>query len=120
MVNPILVLRDKFWPKNVANVMKFVNFIIHERPRNIKFGGKKNLKGQELFSRKVRRNPLTGKIPMIPTNADFQNTHNIVGGIDTRTNSVWYRIQRNLEGTNNSDSFFDIIIDAISDGFLQS
>ena len=40
--------------------------------------------------------------------------------MDTRTNPVWYRIQRNLEGTNNSNSFFDVIIDAINDGFLQS
>ena len=46
MVNPILVLRDKFWPKNVANVMKFVNFIIHKRPRNIKFGDKRTSRGR--------------------------------------------------------------------------
>jgi hypothetical protein len=70
MVNPNLVPWDKFRPKNVADMMKFVGFIIHEKPRNIKFGDEKNLKGQELFSRKVRRNPLTGKISMIPTNLD--------------------------------------------------
>ena len=59
---------------------------------------------------------------MIPTDPDFQNTHNIVGfcGIDTRPNPVWYRIQLNSEGTNNLDSFFDVIADAINDGFLQS
>ena len=90
MVKPKLIPLGKFWPKNVADMMKFVDFVIHKRPSNIKFGDKKNLKGQELFSGKVRRNPLTGEIPMIPTNPDFRNTHNSVGffDIDTRTNPV--------------------------------
>jgi hypothetical protein len=45
MVKQNLVPRDKFHPKNVADIMKFTEFIIHERPRNIKFGDKMNLKG---------------------------------------------------------------------------
>ena len=59
---------------------------------------------------------------MILTDPDFWNTHNIVGfsGMDTRTNPVWYRIQRNSEGTNNSGSFFDVTADTIKNGFLQS
>ena len=60
---------------------------------------------------------------MIPTNPDFRNTHNIVGffDIDTRTNPVWYRIQQNLEGINNLDSFFDLTVDTITikDGFCN-
>ena len=59
---------------------------------------------------------------MILTDPDFWNTHNLVGfsGMDTRTNPVWYRIQRNSEGTNNSGSFFDVTADTIKNGFLQS
>ena len=49
-------------------------------PVKNKLGDENNLKEQELFSRKVRRNPLTGEIPMIPTGLDFRNTHTI-GGI---------------------------------------
>ena len=41
MVKPNLVPLDKFRPKNVTDKMKFVNFIIPERPRNIKFGKKR-------------------------------------------------------------------------------
>ena len=70
----------------------------------------------------MRRNPLTGQIPSLPTDPDFRNMHNIVRfcGIDTRTNPVWYRIQRNAEVTNNSDSFFDVVVNAINKGFLRS
>jgi transposase len=104
------------------NLIDYINFIVGERPCNIKWCDEKNLKGQELFSRKVWRNPLTGQIPSVSTDPDFRNTHNIVGfcGIDTRTNPVWYRIQRNAEGTNNSDSCFDVVVDAINEGFLRS
>jgi hypothetical protein len=121
MVKPNLVPLDKFRPENVANMIEFVNFIVTERPRNIKWGDEKNLKGQELYCRKVRRNPLTGEIPSVTTDPDFRNTHNITGfcGIDTRTNPVWYRITRNAEGMNDSECFFDSIVDAINDGFLR-
>jgi hypothetical protein len=122
MVMPNLVPLDKFRPQNVENLIDYINFIVGERPCNIKWCDEKNLKGQELFSRKVRRNPLTGQIPSVRTDPDFRNTHNIVGfcGIDTRTNPIWYRIQRNADGTNNSDSFFDVVVDAINEGFLRS
>ena len=122
MEKPNLVPFDKFWPNDVANMIDYINFIVGKRPCNIKWCNKKNLKGQELFSWKVRRNPLTGQIPSVSTDPDFRNTHNIVGfcGIDTRTNPVWYRIQRNAEETNNSDSFFDVVVDAINEGFLRS
>jgi hypothetical protein len=45
---------------------------------------------------------------MIPVDLDFQNSHNIVGfcGIDTHINPVWYRIEQNLEGMQNSDFLF--------------
>ena len=99
MVKPNLVPLDKFRPQTVANLIDYINFIVGERPCNIKWCDGKNLKGQELFSRKVWGKPLTGRIPSVPTDPDFRNTHNIVGfcGIDTRTNPVWYRIQRNAE-----------------------
>ena len=121
-MKPNLVPLDKFRLQNVANLIDYINFIVGERPCNIKWCNEKNLKGQEFFSWKVRRNPLTGQIPSVSTDPDFRNTHNIVGfcGIDTRTNPVWYRIQRNAEGTNNSDSFFDVVVDAINEGFLRS
>ncbi len=74
------------------------------------------------FSPKVQRNLITGEIFMIRVDPDFQSSHNIVGfyGIDTRTNPVWYRIEQNSEGTQNSGSFFDVIVDFINERFLWS
>jgi hypothetical protein len=63
MVKPSLVPLDKFRAKNVANMMKFVDFIIHKWPHNMKFGDEMNLKGQELFSRKVRGIHSLGRFP---------------------------------------------------------
>jgi hypothetical protein len=122
MVKPNCVPLDNFWPNNVVNMIDYINFIVSKRPCNIKWCNKKYLKGQELFSWKVQRNPLTGQIPSVTTDPDFRNTHNIVGfcGVDTRTNPVWYRIQQNAEGSNDFDSFFDVVVNAINKGFLRS
>ena len=120
MEKPNLVPFDKFWPNDVANMIDYINFIVGKRPCNIKWCNKKNLKGQELFSWKVQRNPLAGQIPSVTTDLDFRNTHNIVKfcGIDTKKNPFWHRIQRNVEGSNNSNSFFDVVVNAINKGFL--
>jgi len=122
MMKPNLVPLDKFRPANLANLVDYIDFIVRERPNKIKFGDEKHLKGQELYSRKVRRNPITGDVPAIHTESDFRNTYNITGfcGMDQRTNPVWFKIQRSQDGNNNSDTFFDIIVEAIMDGFLRT
>jgi hypothetical protein len=54
MVKPKLVPLDKFSQQNVADMLQFVDFIVHERPCNIKFGNEKNLKWQELSVQRCR------------------------------------------------------------------
>jgi hypothetical protein len=121
MVKPNLVPLDKFRPTNLAKLIDFIDFIVRERPDKIKFGDEKHLKGQEMYSRKVRRNPITGEVPAILTNSDFRRTHNITGfcGMDQRTNPLWFKIERSVDGNNNANSFFDNIVEAIMDGFLR-
>ena len=115
---PNLVPYDKFRPENKARLFEYISFIVEHRPERIKFGDEKSLNGQELFCRKVRRNPLTGLVPPVITDPDFRNSHSITGfcGMDSRTNAVWYRIRRE---TNNSDSFSEDVMDAIVEGFLS-
>jgi hypothetical protein len=84
MRKPNLVPYDKFRPENVARMHEYVNFIVQFKPSQLKFGDEKSLKGQDLFCRRVRRNPITGEVPAVTTTPDFRNTHSITGfcGID--------------------------------------
>jgi hypothetical protein len=94
LVKPNLVPYDKFRPENKVRLYKYISFIIQVCPHQIKFGDEKSLKGQDLFLRHVRRNPLTGIIPLVITNPDWRNTHSITGfcGMDRRMRVLWYCI----------------------------
>ena len=48
--------------------------ISYAAPERVKFGDEKHLKGQELYDRDVRRDPVIGEIPNIMTDSDFGNT----------------------------------------------
>ena len=91
----------------------------HFAPERCKFGDEKHLKGQELYCRDVRRNPITGEVPPIVTDPDFRNTHSITGfcGIDRTTNPIWYRIRKS---TNDSERFLCDVEAAIATGFLKA
>jgi len=110
--------QDKFRPTNHAKAYEYIYMLSHIAPERVKFGDEKSLKGQELYNRDVRRNPITNEVPAIVTDSNFRNTHSITGfcGIDRRTNPIWYRIHR---GTNDSEQFKSDIEAAIIDGFLR-
>ena len=73
-------------------------------PSRITFGDEKHLKGQELYNRNVRHDPITGFIPDTYTNGDFCNTYALTGfcGIDRASSPVWYSIH---EDKNGADEF---------------
>ena len=70
LYRPNLVQYHKFRPANLEKATEYLNFISLIEPDRIKFGDEKLLKGQELFSRNVRRNLLTGDIPALLTTRD--------------------------------------------------
>ena len=116
-VKPNLVPYDKFRPANEAKAWDFLYMMSQCAPHRVKFGDEKLLKGQELYCRLVRRNPITGEIPDIMTDSDFRNTHSITGfcSIDERTNPIWYRIHKS---NNNADQFRSDVEAAVATGFL--
>lgn len=115
---PNLIPIDKFTTRNKAKANDFIHMASHYAPQRVRFGDEKSLKGQELFGRDVRRNPITGEVPPIITDPDFRNTHSLSGfvGINRDTNPIWYRIHKS---NNNAEQFSRDIEDAIVDGFLR-
>lgn len=116
-VKPNLVPYDKFRPANEAKAYEYLYMLSQIAPQRVKFGDEKLIKGQELYSRLVRRDPRTGDVPDIYTDGDFRNTHTLTGFccIDSRTNPVWYRIHKE---TNDSEQFRYDIEGAVAGGFL--
>ncbi|KAL7554535.1 hypothetical protein ACHAWF_018025 [Thalassiosira exigua] len=116
-VKPNLVPYDKFRPENKTRAYEFLYMLSHFAPERVKFGDEKSLKGQELYSKKVRRDPETGDVPVVATPSDFRNTYSITGfcSIDQRTNPIFYRIHKD---NNNSLEFRNDIEDALREGFL--
>ena len=51
-VKPNLIPIDKFRPENIANGHEFVEFMIRQDMRRVKFGDEKHLKGSELYCKK--------------------------------------------------------------------
>ena len=88
-------------------------------PNRIVFGDEKHLKGEEFWSKKVRRNPITGEVPSIKTDANFRNTYTIIGLCTMNEDSqvpVLYRIRKE---TNDADAFFGAIEFAVDSGYLR-
>ena len=52
---------DKFTPENVLRTIEHWDFIARIDPFRLKFGDEKPLKGEDLFNRKGRANPLNGE-----------------------------------------------------------
>lgn len=88
-------------------------------PKRLKFGDEKLLKAQDLYNRKVRRNPITGEIPPVLTSPDFRNTYTITGfcGIDPSVLPLWFDIH---EFNNDATEFALSLENAINHGFLKA
>lgn len=118
LVKPNLVPLDKFTTENTIRAYEFVEALRTLNPNRIIFGDEKHLKGEEFWSKKVRRDPITGEVPSIRTGADFRNTYTIIGLCtmnDDKQAAVFYRIRK---GTNDSEAFFEAIKTAVNCGYL--
>jgi hypothetical protein len=89
-------------------------------PHRLVFGDEKHLKGQDLFNRKNRKNPMTGEIPLMMVNPDFRNTYNLTGfckiDLTTHEQAVWCSIHEDL---NDADNFALELEYAIQQGFIR-
>lgn len=91
---PSYVPIDKFKPENMAIYRNFCRLKATVHPMRWKFVDEKHLKGCELYSKRVRADPLTGQVPSTVVTSDFRNTYNIVGfcGCDPKKNPIKYTI----------------------------
>ena len=109
---------DKFTPENVLRMIKHWDFIVRIDPFCLKFGDEKPLKGEDLFNRKGRANPLNGEREPIIVASDFRNTYNVIGicGIARDTAPMAYKMH---DGINDSEVFTDFILECVAFGFLR-
>ena len=118
LYRPNLVPLDKLRPDNMEKALEYLVTVALVDPSRIKYGDEKLLKGQELFNRKVRRDPFTGEIPAVYTSPDFRNTYALTGfcGIDTRSPALFFT----LHDANNDATQFAIDLQAaINSGFFH-
>ena len=110
---------DKFTPENVLRVIEHWDFISRINPFCLKFGDEKPLKGEDLFNRKGRANPLNGEREPIIVALDFRNTYNIIGicGISWDTAPMAYKMH---DGINDSEVFTDFILECVVHGFFRN
>ena len=117
LVKPNLVPFDKFTVQNEINAREYLLMLMDLNPYKITFGDEKHLKGQELFSRKVRRDPLTGEVPVMWTDPDFRNTYSITGFCSINPNKpapIWMDIHPEC---NDTERFIDSVCTALDQGF---
>eukprot|EP00984_Skeletonema_dohrnii_P034680 scaffold33635_cov188-Skeletonema_dohrnii-CCMP3373.AAC.1 len=118
LVKPNLVPYDKFRPDNIVKADKYIRMIKLLNFKRLVFGDEKLLKGQELYNRKARINPMTGERPVLTVTPDFRNTHSITAFTSlTSPLPTWYRIH---EGNNNAEQFSNDIDMALACGFLKA
>lgn len=119
LLKPNLIPFDKFKPENEVRAYRFLETLFAVNPGKVVFADEKHLKGQELFSQKVRRCPETGQVPSILVDSDFRNTHSITGFCTINRRKVapiWYLIHNK---TNNKDLFYETAYQAGMDGFFE-
>ena len=119
MVKPNLVPLDKFKPENQVRAYEYLEFLFAVQPGKVIFVDEKHLKGEELFSQKVRKDPTTGVTPVVLTDSDFRNTHCITAFCSinrTKASPVWFRI---FDGINDADNFYETTVRCMKDGFFH-
>jgi hypothetical protein len=79
LIKPNKVPYDKFKADNIIRAYEFLEIVLKVDPDKLVFADEKLLKGQELFNRLVRKDPMTGVVPAVTVDPDFRNTHAITG-----------------------------------------
>ena len=119
LVKPNLVPLDKFKPENEIRAFEYLNTIFNLDLYKILFVDEKHLGGEEIFSRKVRNNPLDNSILVVATTSDFCTTYNVTGFCSIskiKRHPIWYRI---TSCNNNADEFYHTCEMAGQDGFFE-
>ena len=70
---------DKFRPTNLVKAFNFRNDLIKFHPQRVKCIDEKLIKGEELYHRRARRDPVTGVVPPTYSTADFRNSYSCLG-----------------------------------------
>ncbi len=117
LVKPNLVPYDKFKPDNIVKAIEYMSMLKCLDFSRVIFGDEKLLKGQELYNRKARINPITGEKPKQVVDPDFRMTHSITAFTSLMADTpVWYRIH---EGNNDAREFAHDVETAIANGFIK-
>jgi hypothetical protein len=75
MVNGSPVPIDKFKPENIAYYREYLQWRNIVDPMWLRFVDEKLLRGEEIFARKTRRDPVTGEADTVIADPGFRNTH---------------------------------------------
>ena len=109
---------DKYRPKNIKTYEEYLKYVADLPACKLKFGDEKSIKGSELWSRKARPDPFTGRSDGQPVPSDFRNTYCAMGlcTVDPGVSPFLYTI-----GKENTDSasFFAFILNAVGVGWLH-
>ena len=70
---------DKYRPSNIKTYGDYLDFVSCIPPHLLHFGDEKSLKGTEIFNRRGRADPETGKVDEIVVPPYFRNTYCIMG-----------------------------------------
>lgn len=118
LVKPNLVPRDKFTLENLLRTIEYLNLIRQVDRHRLKFCDEKLIKGSEIYSAKVRRDPMTGRADSVIVDSDFRNNWTVVGfcGISRASLPFDFYIH---EDTNNAATFAWCVEQSVQKGFLQ-
>eukprot|EP00594_Rhizosolenia_setigera_P015463 CAMPEP_0178958698 /NCGR_PEP_ID=MMETSP0789-20121207/11798_1 /TAXON_ID=3005 /ORGANISM="Rhizosolenia setigera, Strain CCMP 1694" /LENGTH=376 /DNA_ID=CAMNT_0020641455 /DNA_START=63 /DNA_END=1193 /DNA_ORIENTATION=+ len=116
MVKTSMVPVDKLRPDNILRYLEYTQIIKGMDVSRIKFGDEKHLKGAELFNKKVRKCPITGRVEAILVDSDFRNTYTIIGFCGISGNFPFDHYIH--DSTNDARTFCWAVEAAIFKGFL--
>lgn len=108
---------DKYSPDNYLRLMEYLDLIVQIDPMRLKFCDEKHLKGQELFSKKGRIDPLTGIVEPVCVPSDFRNAYTIIGVCGVAPETIPFDFVLH-EGTNDAAMFSSVILCMVADGTL--
>jgi DDE superfamily endonuclease len=109
---------DKFRPENIAKAVQYLAIMCRIDPFRVIFGDEKLLRGEDLFNRMNRVDPLTGVVQPIYPDPDFRNTYSLTGFISINPQRRPITVFA-TDGTNNADQFWHCIMQMIALGELQ-
>jgi hypothetical protein len=109
---------DKFTDENFSRTLNYISLISGMDSQRVKFADEKHLRGVELFNKKSRRDPDTGKSEGVIVSTDYRNVYNITGFccVDALTPCFHFEI---TQDTNDAISFSVAVENAINGGFLR-